>query len=227
MYSRLTLLFFVLIMLNVTGCTTYSQARKQLAESIPESERAYLIGKFSVQCRPNRGGTQCNQAFNSIFVNYKSIGELDFLDRLNSTQGDMFGDGTQYDIIDIENQTKSYYFCRILPEGSYSLFTLRYWNFAGGGSGYYLKEEDYFDIAFSLTKQKISLIGSLKMTTDQGKNIFGMALPIPGFLELGDLHDEEIKAALQKCPESVRHYEIIQQNLTGKSYQSPFIRTQN
>jgi len=226
MSAKFILITLALILVSITGCTTYGEARKQLIDSLPESERAYLIGKFSVQCKPSNGGAKCSQAFNSISAYYKS-NTLKYNDRFDSTNGSIFGNDTIYDVVDTKNKVKSFYFCRILPEGNYSLFTIRYWNFAGGGSGYYLAEEDQFDIPFRLEKGKISLIGSLKLTTEQGKNILGMTLPTSGLLVLDILKDEEVNSALKKCPEMVRAYEIMPQHLISRDYKSPFVKVKN
>lgn len=226
MLKQTIYLVLISILVNVVGCTTYSDARNKMVENLPESERAYLVGKYSVECSPNAANTSCPQSFNSISVHYMSNGELKYEDRFDSINGSMLGNDTSYDIIDYEVKEKSYYFCRILPEGMYSLFTIRYWNFAGGGSGYYLGEEDQFEIPFRLEAGKISLIDHLKLTTNKGKNLFGITLPAPGGLEIRRIADDEIQLAIEKCPEVVRGSEVIPQDLWEKYYDSPFVRTE-
>lgn len=228
MFKDLQYFLTITVVLSVVGCATYNQARKELIENLPESERSYLAGKFSVQCNPNSENTICSQGwFNSISVHYKSRGEIPFKDRLNSTYGAMFGDDTSYDVIDFEEEEKSFYFCRILPAGAFSLFNISYWHFPGGGSGYDLSEEDQFDIPFSLEEGKISIIDHLKLTTGKTKNLLGMSIPYLGKLEISRLAEDQVQLAIDKCPEIARNSEVLPQRLWRNEYGSPFVETKN
>ena len=211
----------------MAGCVSYEDQRNKLIESLDESERSYLVGKYSVQCKANSSGTKCGQPFNSMSVYYTATGELEYSDRFSSVMGNMFGADTSYDIVDSKKEEKGYYFCRILPAGEYSLFTIRYWNFGGGGSGYYLDEKDQFDIPFSLVAKKITVLDHVKLTTDMDKNIFGLDLAVPGNVELSSLTENEIQLALEKCPEAARGYELLNQNIWKKHYDSSFVRSKN
>lgn len=227
MYTYLKLIIAASVLLNLVSCTTYSQARKQLEDSLPENERAYLVGKYSVQCQPNSSQTKCAQSFNSISLHYKIDGENKYSDRLDSTNGSMFGNDTAYDEIAYDKNEKSYYFCRILPAGEYRFFTISFWNFAGGGSGYYLSEEDQFNVPFKLEAGKINSIGSLKLTTEKGKNIFGMPLPAPGVLEISPINKDEVELAVQKCPRNAGALEIKFDDLWKAEYDSSFVHSKN
>lgn len=224
MSISLRMIAISILLILVTACTTFREARKQFENDLPLLKRSYLVGKFSVQCKTNEEKTKCWQSFNSISAHYGAK-DQEYFDRLNSTSGSAFGDDTVYDKVDYDRQEKSYYFCRILPAGTYYFYKIGYWNFAGGGSGYSLNEEDFFDVPFQLETGKISLVGHLKLTTEEGKNIFGLPLATPGVLELSPLDDDEVQLAIQKCPEAARNGELIPQVLWEKNYSSPFVKT--
>lgn len=209
------------------GCATHNESRQKMEESLPEHERAYLIGKYSIQCSPNPSRNTCAQSFNSMSVYYQSAGGMHYSDIFDFTSGGMFGGDTVADHIDLEAGEKSFYFCRILPAGAYNLFSIRYWNFAGGGSGYTLRKEDQFDVPFHLEAGKVSNIDHLSLTVAQGKNAFGMSLPMPGGLEISSLSEGEVEQALERCPENARSLEVTQQLLWKKTFESPFVTTKN
>ncbi|MCE2028460.1 hypothetical protein [Sessilibacter corallicola] len=210
----------------VTGCATLEQKRQAIEASLDESERAYLVGKYSTQCKGNSNKTKCAQHFNSISVSFKSTDNDRIWDRLASTQGGFSGNSV-YDEVKPELDEKSIYFCRILPEGEYKFYTTSYWNYAGGGSGYSLRKEDYFTVPFSLKAEKITTVDHIKLTTRQGKNLIGLALTLPGQLELKPLSKEELSLAIKKCPVEAHDKPIVQSGLSEKEYSSPFVRSVN
>ncbi len=210
----------------VTGCATLEQKRQAIENSLGESERAYLVGKYSTQCKGNSDKTKCAQHFNSISVSFKSTDNDKIGDRLASTQGGFSGNSV-YDEVKPELDEKSIYFCRILPEGEYKFYTTGYWNYAGGGSGYALRKEDYFSVPFSLKAEMITTVDQIKLTTEQGKNLIGLALTLPGPLELKPISEEELQLAIKKCPVAAHDKPIIRAKLSDKEYSSPFVRSLN
>jgi hypothetical protein len=206
----------------IAGCETLDQQRQRIENSLNESERAYLVGKYSTQCKGNSDKTKCAQYFNSISVSFKSTDNDRVWDRLASTQGGISGNSV-YDEVKPELDEKSIYFCRILPEGEYEFYSTTYWNYAGGGSGYSLRKGDYFSVPFSLKAEMVTTVDTVKLTTTKGKNLIGLALTLPGQLELKPLSKEELQLAIQKCPEAAHDKPIIESNLPEKDYLSPFV----
>jgi hypothetical protein len=188
--------------LLLAGCQTPEASLKQRADAIPEAQRAYIVGTLAVACRPSKDN--CIQAFNAITAYYRSTdgGNLD--GRLSFVSGSMFGNDTVPDTIRAERRDKLSHFCIALPPGAYQVYAYDFYNYAGGGSGYRLSKDKYFDLPFTLAPGEVAYLGTLKLTTEVGQNIFGMKLAAPGVLLLSSSPETGIPAALQKCPESVR-----------------------
>lgn len=190
----------VALTVSLTSCVTPQQIMKERVNAIPETKRAYVLGRYTVECEPTRN--DCRQEFNSLTVNYRST-TSDFFGFLDSTHGSIFGHDTVYDFVDPSRREKGYYFCEVVPAEAFAFFSYRFWNFAGGGSGYSVREESYFNLPFSLAPGEIVYVGRLKLTTAKGKNMFGMSLPTPGILLLSE-NQTDIASALQKCPANIR-----------------------
>lgn len=207
--------YAVAIGLLIAGCAPMDEKRKALENSLAPEERAYVIGKFSTQCFSNSTKTKCTQTFNLIDVHYKSTNGDGFIDSLSSTHGGIRNNSI-YDEIKPEFEEKSFYFCRVLPEGEYAFYDLRYWNFAGGGSGYSMKKADHYNVSFNLKSQTVTNIDQLKVTTNQG---------LPGHLELRPLSEEEVQLALDKCPAEAKNKPLVNAQLWSKTYPSSFVKS--
>lgn len=159
-----------------------------------------MIGTFVVTCEPKN--ERCAQTFNVLSAYYRSA-DKSSRGSLRSEQGSMFRDDTVYDFVDQARREKGYYFCIALPPGDYAFHTIDFYNYSGGGTGYSVREENQFNLPYSLAPGEVVYVGRLKVTTTIGQNIFGMKLKAPGALLLSN-NATESAAALQKCPENVR-----------------------
>jgi hypothetical protein len=201
----------ILIIANVSfGCANINEFESEV-KNTPVESRAHLIGVFSVECRKFKGILQktssCNQQFNSISTYVvKSDPNKDKISgfRLNSTFGS-FGDDTKFDfesIVDSQGE-KGFYFCKEILPGEYSVRGLDFTNFAGGGSGYSTREGQSFDFKFSALPGDIVVLGNIRISTTQGKNLIGIPITGPGYLEVLTIDSNDIKMAAAKCNSSV------------------------
>ena len=212
-------------LLLLSSCATTTEIVNQRLASIPEAERAYVIGTYAVDCTPR--GAKCSHAFNSISTYYRNVADKEVRGRLNWTTGSMFVSDTAHDYMLPDRQEKGYHFCLALPPGKYEVYTYDFYNFAGGGSGYSIREEGQFKLPFTLSAGEVVDLGKLHITTSTGKNFFGMKLPAPGVLLLSKSVPEASGAALGKCPPSARSRPIRDSALVGSGYSSsPFVRSQ-
>lgn len=207
----------------LSACTTTSEIMNQRLAAIPESERAYVIGTYAVDCTPR--DSKCSHAFNSISTYYRNIADKEVRGRLNWTTGSMFGTDTAHDYIWPDRQEKGHHFCIALPAGRYEVYTYDFYNFAGGGSGYSIREEGQFKLPFTLAAGEVINIGKLHITTSTGKNFFGMTLPAPGVLLLSKSTPEASAEALGKCPPSTRSRAVRDASLGSTDFTpTPFVR---
>lgn len=183
------------------GCVSQAQIRQAREAAIPTDQRSYAIGRFSIDCLPVK--ERCVQRFDSMSVGYSSSAGKSFEGVVEAVQGS-FGYDTVFDEVSITAGEKSFYFCEVFPPGEHSFFTMRYWNFAGGGGGFFLRDEDYFSLPFSTAPGEVVYVGRLKMTTSIEHNIFGMPLHAPGQLLLSSDAHADIARALAKCPVEMR-----------------------
>ena len=211
--------------LLLSSCTTTTEIINQRLASIPEAERAYVIGTYAVDCMPRN--SRCPHAFNSISTHYRNVTDKEVRGRWNWTTGSMFGSDTVHDYVLPDRQEKGYHFCLALPPGKYEVYTYDFYNFAGGGSGFSIREEGQFKLPFTLSAGEVTDLGKLHITTSTGKNFFGMTLPAPGVLLLSKSLPETSGAALSKCPPGVRSRAIRDSALVASGYSpSPFVRSQ-
>jgi hypothetical protein len=196
-----SVLFQFIIASFLISCAITSPLQERI-EMIPENERSYVVGQFSVECKPS--GEKCKQGFNSLMVYYRNTEDVSLNGRLNSTHGSLFGNDTTYDFVNTKKREKGCFFCIPLPAGPYEFYTFEFYNFAGGGSGYSIKEDYHFSLPFELSPGEVVYVGRLKLTTAWGKNIFGMDVGGPGVLLLSEDPVNDVKEALKKCPERVR-----------------------
>jgi hypothetical protein len=200
-----------LFALILTACATNASRVNEKLASIPEAERAYVIGTFAVECEPQK--ENCFHRFNSLTTFFKNLEDKSIGGNLNATFGSVLGKDTTYDFVNREKKEKGFHFCIALPAGSYAFNTISFYNFAGGGSGFSIKEENQFKLPFNLTKGEIAYVGKLKMTTSESKGLFGVGVAGPGKLLLSSDPLEGSKAAAQKCPESVRNNTVRNSSL--------------
>lgn len=200
--SKFGWLYVAYIGLSMVGCASVSEIKEQRIATLPEDQRTYVIGRYAVECMPHND--KCGQVFNDISVYYLSSAGDRYKGFLNSTQGNIFGGDTVYDFVSPELHERGYYFCEIFPSGEHAFNSFRYYNFAGGGSGYSLRKESEFRLPFTTEPGEVVYVGRLKLTTETGRNILGMKLPAPGILLLSNAPQIDIPLALEKCPEAVR-----------------------
>lgn len=205
----------------LAGCQTPEASLRQRTDAIPEAQRAYIVGTLAVGCRP--GKDNCFQAFNAITAYYRSTdgGKVD--GRLSFVSGSMFGTDTVPDIVRADRGDKASHFCIALPPGAYQFYAYDFYNYAGGGSGYRLAKDKYFDLPFALAPGEVAYLGTLKLTTEVGKNIFGMKLAAPGVLLLSSSPETGVQAALQKCPPSVRGRKVRDASLHASEAMQPVV----
>ena len=199
--NRIPLYAIFMLVAALTSCVNPDEVRKQNEAAIPDSMRSYVIGEYVVTCKPHN--ESCNQQFNSISLVFRNSTGRGSGGVLASTQGSL-GQDSVYDFVHPDASEKGYYFCRVLPTGSYAFQTFSYWNFAGGGNGFRIRKENEFNVPFSTTPGEVVYLGRLKLSSASGKNLFGMNLPAPGVLLLSPGNAKEMALALKKCPEIAR-----------------------
>jgi hypothetical protein len=74
-----------------------------------------------------------------------------------------------------------------------------------------------------LAPGEVAYVGTLKLTTSAGKNIFGMKLSAPGVLLLSSSPGEGMAAALKKCPEAVRGKQVRDASLRATEALKPWV----
>lgn len=62
---------------------------------------------------------------------------------------------------------------------------MRYWNFAGGGSGYSVPREGRLGARFEAPAGQVTYIGWVRASTGTGRHLVGIKMPSPEGLELG------------------------------------------
>jgi hypothetical protein len=205
----------------LSACQTPEAALKQRTDAIPEAQRAYIVGTLAVSCRPNKEA--CIQSFNAITAYYRSAGGGSVDGRLSFVWGNVFGGDTVADYIRADRGDKGSHFCVALPAGSYQFYAYDFYNYAGGGSGYRFKKDNYFDLPFTLAPGEVAYVGTIKLTTGVGKNIFGMKLTAPGVMLLSSSPSEGMAAALKKCPEAVRGKQVRDASLRATEALKPWV----
>lgn len=211
------------LVLLVSACATNADRINQRLAAIPEANRAYVIGTFAVECSPQK--ENCYHQFNSLSAYYKSLEDKDIGGNLNATFGSVLGKDTVYDFVNQDKREKGYHFCIALPAGSYAFNTISFYNFAGGGSGFSIKEENQFKLPFALANGEVAYVGKLKLTTSATKGLFGVGFAAPGKLLLSSDPVDGMKAAMQKCPESVRNKAVRNASLNvADAKGSPFVQ---
>lgn len=198
---RVLFTFFVAILLS--ACATNADRTNEKLATIPEANRAYLVGTFAVECSPLKEA--CNHAFNALTINYKNLEDKEVKGNLTFTSGSAFGRNTEHDFMKQDRREKGVYFCLALPVGSYAFHTFSFYNFAGGGGGFSIKEEGQFKLPFNLNNGEIVNVGKLKLTTSATTSFLGVSRAAPGNLLISNGSEIDANAALQKCPETVRN----------------------
>lgn len=206
---------------GLCGCVTVEQAMQKRLENVPPDQIGYVLGTYKVECWARKD--HCQQAFNSISTYYSSTTNPEFQGVLSLQHGG-FGGNTVYDFEKVDLLEKGIYFCQPLPAGEYQITSYSYWNFAGGGSGYRLDKEHWFDIRFHVTAGELRHIGSIKATMESGKNLFGITIHAPGQLELSASSEEEQRRAMEKCPESTRLLPFANEALRQPAGAHPLVR---
>ena len=183
------------------ACATVEEINADKVADVPVNQRSYVLGEFVVECNGEKNG--CPQAFNSIsaYSQRTDAGEP-FTMFLNSTQGG-FGGNTEHDFVNPDKNEQGLYFCQIVPAGDYQFYSWSYMNFAGGGSGFSLRDEGHFNLPFTVAPGQAVHIGRIKMTTEVGRNMFGMKLPAPGIMQISE-READIQRAQSKCPAVAR-----------------------
>ncbi len=211
---------------TLAGCASGPSPLQGRLESIPETQRGYVVGTYSVDCRVSKDA--CTQAFNSISADYRMTDAHEVRGRLAWTSGSMFQANTVHDYINTEEKHKGFHFCIALPPGSYEIHSISYYNFAGGGSGYSVAEKDFFSVPFSVSSGEVSDLGTIRITTTRGRNLFGIPLPAPGVMLLSPPSASSQSATTSRCPEAAKAMPVRSSPLQlapGKP--SPFVQSTN
>ena len=190
-----------LVTLLLSGCVTADQAMQNQVSAIPEEKRAYIVGTYRVECVVR--GAKCHPAFNSISAFYRNKENKDIFGKLSVSEGG-FGGNTVFDFVNIDKKEKGIFFCQSVPAGDYSLYSYSYWNYDGGGNGYNLREENFFNIPFRATAGEIVYVGDIRLTYSTGKSMLGLKTIGPGVVELSSGNSSDAQTAVAKCAESVR-----------------------
>lgn len=196
----------------LSGCVTAEQAMEKQVASIPESQRAYIIGTYRVECVAK--GEKCHPAFNSISAFYRNSSNSSIFGKLSISEGG-FGGNTVFDFVSIDKKEKGVFFCQSVPAGDYSLYSYSYWNYDGGGNGYNLLEENYFNVPFRATAGEIVYVGDIKLTYSTGKSLLGLKAIGPGLVELSPGNSAEAQSAISKCAASARQLPLRSEPLRG------------
>lgn len=207
--------------LLLSACTTPEAALRQRTDAIPEAQRAYIVGTLAVTCRPIKD--ICNPAFNAITAHYRSVDGGNVDGRLGWVWGSLFGDDTVADYTRQDRADKGSHFCIALPAGSYQFYAYDFINFAGGGTGYRMSKDRFFNLPFTLAPGEVAYLGTIKLTTGVGENIFGMKLTAPGLMLLSSSPKEGIPAALKKCPDAVRGRKVRDASLRATEALRPMV----
>lgn len=208
---------------TLAGCASGPRIIETRVRSTPESQRGYIVGTFSVDCEVKRGS--CEQGFNSISADYRMKTEPEVWSRVGSTQGATFGGDSVHDYVNSAEGYKVFGFCTVLPPGEYEFYSHTYYDFAGGGSGYSMREKDYYSIPFVVRAGEISNIGRIHMTTTKGENLLGMSVSGPGVMLLIPSGVTDAELAVSKCPGTAKHMPLrdVQLHL-APGRPSPFVQ---
>jgi hypothetical protein len=193
-------IFIILGACALQACTTPGAARQQILETVAPDQLAYVVGKYTVSCEPNDDATDCRPPFNRIAIYFKGGPPEVFRDDISVETSTLGAENPDFDIIDAKANTGSVYFCRPVPPGDYSIYSMTYWNFAGGGSGFYLNDNKSFHVPFRAKPGTLSVLDHLTVTSGQRKTLLGRSVGTPGGIEFSSLNDAEIQRAVDKCP---------------------------
>jgi hypothetical protein len=202
--SRLLIVLISSAML--TGCVSGPTALEKRLDVIPETQRGYIVGTYAVDCKLFK--SSCEQVFNSISARYHMVSNVAIHGRLNWTVGSLFVDDTVHDYLNATEGHKGFHFCVALPPGDYKFFSVEYYNVAGGGSGYSLREEDYFSLPFTVRPGEMADVGTIHVTTTTGRNVFRMPLPAPGVMRVAPPATQLASSVLAKCPDTAKSMSV-------------------
>lgn len=215
----------LLVALAVSACTPLAQVKQQRLADLPLEQRAYVIGRYGVDCwYPST--KKCNQAFNSIttFFSHPGAEEGAIPGVLTAVTGSIFGENTTWDIVDMDRREQWVFFCEVVAAGTHEFTGMRYWDFAGGGSGYYIPREGTLGPRFEAPAGQVTYIGWVKASTGTGRNLLGMKKPAPDALELGEGVPEDHALALERCPVEAHGLEVRSLRVDPASAGTPLVR---
>ncbi|GLP95999.1 hypothetical protein [Paraferrimonas sedimenticola] len=205
-----------------TGCAIPTNPLQLELESLPEADKAYIVGKFITQCSGGMEG--CTQRFNSIWASYSNTQLEGYSDIIQSRFGSIQDKDTEYDFIDPVAGEKGFYFCKAIPAGNYALTSFSYYSYGGGGHGFHSRKASPFEIPFSLKKGEVAYLGQLRLTVLFGaKNSLGIQDYQPGWLELATNAEQDISYAVAKCPVDVKVDEVSNKPLNPVLANSPLV----
>lgn len=196
----------------LSACATLEETQQQQVADIPEAERAYIAGSFTIDCVRQRA--KCHSPFNSISTGYQHLTDPDLGGPLGATESGWPGD-TVYDYIDLERARKGFYFCYPLPAGDYAFRSYSYQNASAGSTSYTLREEHEFNIPFRAEAGTIAYLGDLRMTHTSARSLLGIMQRGPGQVVLAPGDDTQARSALAKCPESAQRMPLRMMPLKG------------
>jgi hypothetical protein len=217
----------VIVLASLAACTPYTQVKQQRLEAVPLSERGYVIGRYGVDCW-NKSKTKCHQSFNALTTYFGQVerpaNENEFIPGILKAEfGSILGNDTVWDIVDMESRQRWFYFCEVVRGGEQEFHGMRYWNYAGGGSGYSVPDEGSLGLRFDAPAGVVTYIGWIKAATGDGRNFVGMRLPSPLGLQVGEGSEDDYAQALQRCPAEAQALPVQRVVLDPASARHPMV----
>jgi hypothetical protein len=216
-----------LALVALSACTPYTQVKQQRLEAVPLSERGYVIGRYGVDCW-HKSQTKCQQAFNALTTYFGQVEKPATVDDyipglLKAEFGSITGNDTEWDIVDMQSRQRWFHFCEVVRGGEQQFNGIRYWNYAGGGSGYQVPNEGSLGLRFDAPAGVVTYIGWIKAATGDGRNFVGMRLPSPLGLQVGEGTEDDYAQALQRCPAEAQGLEVRRVVLDPASAGHPMV----
>jgi len=192
----------------ISACQSTAIAPEAFSNSVVGAH-GYIVGSFAVTCSQNRSLVEyegCAQGFRQI--------DLVFLSRNGTSSGALsswagMANNTRQDFVKADE--KGHFFCLALSPGEYYFNSTSYVLGLPLHKDFYLKDEEKFDLPFSVKADRITNLGGLKVTTVEQGAILGTHDHLPGRVEIGRRGD--VEKALLKCPAQATGFPIDEANL--------------
>lgn len=217
---RITLILACILMAGCASGPLRLQARLQ---SIPETQRGYVAGRFEVSCIPQ--GNQCREMFSIVEAVYRMAKDSPLYNALSWKWAGLTGYDTTPDYVNNEEGQKGFHFCVQLPPAEYEFYSVLYYSSTlRGGITYSLRDTEHFSVPFVVRAAEVVDIGTIRMEGKTETNFLGLKRHAPGIMLLSEHTSAETNAALSKCPEAARHLPVAQRFLAvPQGRETPFV----